>query len=216
LPKGASLSAGTLNADLNVTGPTNKLVIAGTVGLFNGVLAGFDLGSKMSTVASLAGIKTGKDLNIEKVTSNLRVATTGIQADNFLAVLPTIGNLAGAGTVDSKNNLDFKMLATLTKEASSAAGSAGGAGSAAGALGGILGAVTGGGSGGSEGLKIPFQIQGTTSDPKFIPDIGGLAKDLFKSQLGNLGGKSSPGATKAQNPADALSNLGGLFKKKKP
>ena len=218
LPKGASLSAGTLNADLNVTGPTNKLVIAGTVGLFNGVLAGFDLGSKMSTVASLAGIKTGKDLNIEKVTSNLRVATTGIQADNFLAVLPTIGNLAGAGTVDSKNNLDFKMLATLTKEASSAAGSVGGAGGAAGALGGILGAVTGGGSGGSEGLKIPFQIQGTTSDPKFIPDIGGLAKDLFKSQLGNLGGKSPAGTTKTpgQNPADAINAIGGLFKKKKP
>jgi AsmA protein len=228
LPKGASLSAGTLNADLNVTGPTNKLVIAGAVGLFNGVLAGFDLGSKMSSVASLAGIKSGKDLNIERFTSNLRVAPDGIKADNVLAVLPTIGNLAGAGTVDSKNNLDFKMLATLTKEASSmvssvggAGGAAlGGAGGAAGALGGLLGSVTGGGgSGGSSGgMKIPFQIQGTTSDPKFIPDIGGLAKDLFKAQLGNLGGKAAPGATKTpgQNPADAINALGGLFKKKKP
>lgn len=221
LPKGASLQAGALNSDLNITGPTNKLVISGDVGLFNGVLAGFDLGSKMSSVASLAGIKSGKDLNIEKLTSNLRMAPDGLKADNFIAVIPTIGNLTGAGTVDSKNALDFKMLATLSKEASSAAGSAGGgAASAAGALGGLLGAVTGGGSSGgcSEGLKVPFQIQGTTAEPKFIPDVGGLAKDLFKSQLGCLGGKSSSTANKnqpanANNPVDALS---GLFKKKKP
>ena len=216
LPKGASLQAGTLNSSLNLTGPTNKLVITGNVGLFNGVLAGFDLGSKMSSVASLAGIKTGKDLNIEKVTSNLRVAPTGIRADNFLAVLPTLGNFTGAGTVDSKNVLDFKMLATLTKEASSSASSSAGSG---GGLGGLLSAVTGGGgSACSEGLKIPFQIQGTTAEPKFIPDVGGLAKDLFKSQPGCLGGRSSSSSDKAQgqNPADAINALSGLFKKKKP
>src|SRR2546430_9676728 len=92
----------------------------------------------MSSVASLAGIKTGKDLNIEKVTSNLRVAPTGIRADNFLAVLPTIGNLTGAGTVDSRNVLDFKMLATLTKEASTSASSTAGPGG--GGLGGLLSA----------------------------------------------------------------------------
>jgi AsmA protein len=226
LPKGASLQSGMLNSDLVLTGPTNRVVTTGTVGLFNGVLANFDLGSKMSSVASLAGIKSGKDLNIEKLTSHVRMAPTGIQADNFLAVLPTIGNLTGAGTVDSKNILNFKMLATLTKEASSAAGSAaGGANNAAGALGGILGTVTGGSVGGGGcssggGLKIPFQIEGTTSDPKFIPDVGGLAKDLFKSELGCLGGKSSATASKApgpgQNPADAINSLGGLFKKKKP
>jgi AsmA protein len=223
LPKGASLQAGTLNADLNITGPTSKLVTNGTVGLFSGKLAGFDLGSKMSSVASLAGIKSGKDLDIEKLTSNLRMAPDGLRADNFLLILPTIGNLTGAGTVDSKNVLDFKMLATLTKEASNAAG--GVASGAAGALGGLLSSVTGGGvrgggcsSGG--GLKVPFQIQGTTSDPKFIPDVGGLAKDLFKSELGCLGGKASAGTTQApgpgQNPADAINALGGLFKKKKP
>jgi AsmA protein len=226
LPKGATLQAGTLSADLNLAGPSSKIVTSGTAGLFNGVLANFDLGSKMSTVASLAGIKSGKDLNIEKFTSNLRVAPDGIKADNVLAVLPTIGNLTGAGTVDSKNALDFKMLATLTKQASSAAGSAGTAASgAAGALGGLLGSVTGaGGAGGCTssggGLKVPFQIQGTTSDPKFIPDIGGLAKDLFKSELGCLGSRSTASTAKVpaqgQNPADAISALGGLFKKKKP
>jgi AsmA protein len=224
LPKGASLQAGTLSTDLNITGPTNRLVTTGNVGLFNGILAGFDLGSKMSAVASMAGIKSGKDLNIEKMTTNLRMATDGLKADNFIAVLPTIGDLTGAGTVDSKNTLDFKMLATLTHGATGAAGSAAtGASSAAGALGGLLGQVSGGagGAGGcgssGGGMKVPFQIQGTTSDPKFIPDVGGLAKDLFKSELGCLGGKSSSTANKNQpagnNPVDAI---GGLFKKKKP
>jgi AsmA protein len=225
LPKGASLQAGMLSTDLNITGPTNRLVTTGNVGLFNGILAGFDLGSKMSTVASMAGIKSGKDLNIEKMTTNLRMATDGLKADNFIAVLPTIGNLTGAGTVDSKNTLDFKMLATLTHGATGAAGSAASeVSSATGALGGLLGQATGGaagaggcGSSSGGGMKVPFQIQGTTSDPKFIPDVGGLAKDLFKSELGCFGGKSTSTANKNQpagnNPVDAL---GGLFKKKKP
>jgi hypothetical protein len=115
------------------------------------------------------------------------------------------------------------MLATFTHGATGAAGSAAGVSSATGALGGLLGQATGGagGAGGcgssGGGMKVPFQIQGTTSDPKFIPDVGGLAKDLFKSELGCLGGKSSSTANKNQpatnNPVDAL---GGLFKKKKP
>src|SRR6266852_1176333 len=115
LPKGASLQGGTLNTDLNITGPTNSLVTNGTVGVFGTKLAGFDLGSKMSSIASLAGIQSGKDLDIEKLTTNLHMAPDGLRAENFLAVLPTVGNLTGAGTVGSKNDLDFKMLATLSK-----------------------------------------------------------------------------------------------------
>ena len=213
LPKGASLAAGTLNSDLDISGPTNKLVITGNVGLFNGKLAGFDLGSKMSAVTALTGIKTGSDLLIDKLTSDLRMAPEGLKADNFVAVLPQLGNLTGAGTADAKNNLDFKMVATLNSSqsaSSSAAADSSGAG-----LGGLLGKVTGGGC--KSALTVPFQIKGTTSDPKFVPDVGGLAADLFKSKLGCVGGngttsQANPSATPA-NPVDAIS---GLFKKKKP
>jgi hypothetical protein len=66
---------------------------------------------------------------------------------------------------------------------------------------------------------VPFLIHGTASDPKFIPDVGGLAAGMLKSQLG-CAGTSAAGTTKTlaqgQNPADAISSLGGLFKKKKP
>lgn len=210
LPKGASLAAGTLNSDLDITGPTNKLVTTGNIGLFNGKLAGFDLGSKMSAIGSLAGVKTGKDLDIEKITSNVRMAPDGLRADNFQAVLPAVGSLAGVGTIDSKNNLDFKMAATLAT--SSVAGAAASP-VAAGA--GLLGKLSGGG--GCKTTTIPFMIAGTTADPKFVPDVGGIASSLLKSQLGCVGGLASGGSQQQQpnanNPVDALS---GLFKKKKP
>ena len=208
VPKGASLQAGTLNAELNLTGPTSKMITTGSVGLFSAKLAGFDLGSKMGGIASLAGIKSGKDLEIQKLTSELRMSPEGLKAENFIAVIPSVANLSGAGTVDSKNNLDFKMAATLTS-------TLGAVGSPVSDLGGLLG---GKGSGGCKsGTTVPFQIQGTTADPKFIPDVGGLAAGLLKSQLGCAGGLGATGAKDAgKAPVDAVKGLGGLFKKKQP
>jgi len=213
LPKGASLTAGTLSTNLNVKGPTNKLVTDGTIGLFNAKLAGFDLGSKMSGVSALTGLKTGKDLDIEKLTTNVHMASSGLRADNFLAVVPSLGNLAGAGTVDSKNNLDFKMAATLT---GSAIGAIGGSGAG---IGSVMGALGGGqGSGCKGGTTIPFMVQGTASDPKFVPDVGGVAAGMLKSQMGCAGGSAANvGKAGGQTPADAVNALGGLLgKKKKP
>jgi len=213
LPKGASLAAGTLNTDLNITGPTNKLVTNGSVGLFSAKIANFDLGSKMSTISMLTGLKTGQDLGIEKLTTNLRMAPNGLQAENFLAVIPALGSLIGAGTVDSKNNLDFKMAATLANSATFS--SSGGA--PVSGIGGVLGAI-GGGKGNCKGATIPFLVHGTTADPKFLPDVGGIAASLIQSQLGCAGGAAAGASPlqQTQNPADAINALGGLFKKKKP
>jgi AsmA protein len=208
IPKGASLQGGTLNANLNLAGPTNKLVTTGNVGLFNGKLAGFDLGSKMSGVASLAGIKSGKDLDIEKFTSNVRVAPDGIKTDNVDASVQGVGTLTGEGTIDSKNDLDFKMVATLTSPLGEAANPAG-------EVGGLIGKATGGAGGGCKngGTAVPFQIQGTTADPKFVPDVGGAAASMFKSQLGCMSGLGGNGA-KAAGQAGVGKALSGLFKKK--
>jgi AsmA protein len=215
MPKGASLQAGTLSTDLSLSGPTNKLVTTGTVGLFNAKLAGFDLGSKLSAISSLTGVKSGKDLEIQKMTSNVRMAPEGIQATNFDAVVPAVGTLVGGGTINSKNALDFKMAATLTDVL-------GEAGSPVGSTGALMGKL--GGGGGSKNCKsqttVPFQIQGTTSDPKFIPDVGGLAAGMLKSQLGCAAGGVPGGVVPGvggSNPADAIGQLGGLLgKKKKP
>jgi len=204
LPKGSSLQAGTLNADLQIAGPVNKLVTTGTVGVVNARLAGFDLGSKMSAVASLAGIKTGKDLDIEKLTTELRVAPNGIEAANFLAVVAGLGSLTGAGTIDARNGLNFKMVAQLMKSTSAPATpaapagtnvqpatSGGLAGLLSGGLsglksGGLKGVVQAAGAGCQGGITVPFQVKGTTADPKFVPDVGGLAAAALKSKLGCL------------------------------
>jgi AsmA protein len=214
LPKGASLQAGTLSTNLDMTGPTNKIVTTGSVGLFGGKLAGFDLGSKLSAISALTGVKTGSDLVIEKLTSNLRMAPDGLKADNFDAVVPALGSMVGGGTIDSKNQLDFKMAATLTDVIGQAA-------SPVNAAGGLFGQVMGGAGGGGckKGTTVPFQIKGTTADPKFIPDVGGLAAGMLKSQLGCVGGLAGnvPGAKGSQPDANnPLGQLGGLFKKKKP
>jgi AsmA protein len=238
MPQGASLQGGTLTAHLQLTGPTDKLVTTGNVGLFNAKLANFDLGSKLSAVTKLVGLNTGKDLDIEKMTTNLHVSPTGLQAQNFDAVVPSLGTLVGNGDIDAKNNLDFKMAATLKSAA--AAGAAGGAtqpntagasgGGAAGGLGGLFGQVTGnlpGGVGGAlgncksaggSGPTIPFQIKGTTKNPSFVPDVGGVAASMLKSQLGCLGGGAAqPKAQQQQpNPNNPIDAIGGLFKKKKP
>src|SRR6266478_2681572 len=207
MPSGASLQAGTLNTSLELSGPTNKLVTSGTVGMFNAKLVGFDLGSKLAGVSKLVGLNTGKDLDIEKMTTNLHMAPTGIEAQNFQALVPSLGTLVGNGTIDAKNNLDFKMAVTLKNAI----------GGAAGAAGGLLGNCKNA-SGGS-GPTLPFQIKGTTSDPKFIPDVGGVAAGMLKSQLSCFGGASQAKASpqqQQQNPSNPLDAIGGLFKKKKP
>lgn len=52
-------------------------------------------------------------------------------------------------------------------------------------------------------LGVPFSIQGTTADPKFVPDVKGIATGLLKNALKNNTGQQNP-----------LSGLTGLFKKK--
>ncbi len=221
LPSGSKLSAGTLSSDLHLTGPTNKLVTDGTIGLFNGKLSGFNLGQKMSSVGSLAGLKTGNDLEIQKFTSNVHMAPTGLRADNLDLVVPSLGTVVGNGTLDSKNNLDFKLVATVTAELGGAAGSA------VSSMGGLAGQALGGGASKckSGGLKVPLQVHGTTSNPQFVPDVGGAAASMLKSELacaggagGNLGGLATGLAGgNSSGTAGAINQLGGLLgKKKKP
>jgi AsmA protein len=54
---------------------------------------------------------------------------------------------------------------------------------------------------------IPLTVSGTTSDPKFLPDVKGMASGLLKNALN---GKATAGQ---QNPANTVM---GLFNKKKP
>jgi AsmA protein len=214
LPNGASIESGTLSENLTMAGPTTNLVTSGTAGIFSVKLAGFDLGSKMSSISAITGLKSGKDLDIEKMTANLRMTRDGLRADNFIAILPAFGQILGAGTIDAKNNLDFKMAATLKSGIANVANPTG-------ALTSVLG---GGSSGCKNGITVPFKIEGTTADPKFVPDVGGVAAGMLKTQLGCAGsgltGAKNLNPTNLNptnlNPTNPTSAIGGLFKKPKP
>jgi len=188
LPSGSSLQGGTLSADMTISGPVNKLVITGPVKLADTKLHGFDMGSKLSAISVLSGVKTGPDTTIQTFSSNVHVAPAGIQTDNVNLVVPAIGTLTGNGTVSPQNALDYKMTASLSGTVVSGLSQ----------LAGI----------GGKGANIPFFIQGTASDPKFVPDV----KGMMGSQLGKQLGSQVPGGQNGQGVVNAIT---GLFGKKK-
>jgi len=203
LPRGTALSGGTVAADLNVAGATNGLVTAGAVGLFNAKLVGFDLGAKVRAVSGFTGLNTSRDLDIRSLTTNVRIAPNGLRFDHFNAAVSSVGYLTGAGTIDARNHLDFRMVATLTAPLG---GGIGVATATAGVLNDVFGAFGGGPtrSSQSRGQRIPFLVQGTTSDPTIIPDVSGVSIPMLRDQI-----LKPPVKLQDVNP---LGMLGDLFK----
>ncbi|MBI2682371.1 MAG: AsmA family protein [Acidobacteriales bacterium] len=181
LPSGSQVRGGTASADLSLRGPLDRLVIAGPINVSNTKVEGFNLRSRASALSALAGMSSGSDLLVQLLNSNVRVAPEGIRTDGVNLVLPGIGTITGDGVIGSDKSLNYRMRAKL----------AGGGGVAGG-----LSALTTLGQ--SKG-EIPFLIQGTTSNPVFLPDVAGA--------IGNT----------AKAPVQTLEGIGGLFgiKKKK-
>jgi AsmA protein len=189
LPPKSTLKGGTLATNLTIAGPVDKLVTTGTIKLENSALAGFNLGSRLSAISALSGKSAGSnDTSIQNFSSDVHVAPDGTRAENINLTLPAFGVLTGSGTVSPSNALNFKMNANLS--------------------GGAVSGVTQMAGLGSKGGSIPFTITGTTSDPKFIPDVKGMAGGMLQQALK---GNGTPGAG-TQNP---LGGLSGMFKKKK-
>ncbi|HUI57831.1 MAG TPA: hypothetical protein VLY04_22795, partial [Bryobacteraceae bacterium] len=108
---------------------------------------------KMSTIERLAGIKGGPDTEIQELSSTVRVAPDGMNADGIKLVVPAIGNLDGAGTISPTNVLAFKMRATVHTF-------------------GVAAIV--------RDTPIPFTVEGTCSEPVFRPDIKTVVKEEVK------------------------------------
>jgi AsmA protein len=190
LPSGSHLKGGTLSANLDIAGPMDKLVITGPVRLADTSLAGFDLGSKMGALSAFAGKAVSKpDTAIRNFSLNARVTPANTEASNINLDVPAIGVITGAGTVSPAGALDFKMLANLS--------------------GGMVGGLNKVASMGSGKNGVPFAIHGTTSDPHFVPDMGGMAGSLASDAMKGLASRKIPGMNDATTKA-----LGGLFGKK--
>jgi AsmA protein len=187
LPSGSSLKGGTLSTNLGITGTTDKPVITGPIRVAETRLAGFNLSSRMSAISALSGVQTGSDTSIQNLSTDARVAPDGIRTDNLNLTIPALGVVTGSGTISPGGAMNYKMNANLT----------GGAVTGLSKLAGL------GGKGGS----IPFFIQGTTSDPKFVPDVKGMVSSQFNSFQG--------GNAQGQSAVDAISGLFGKKKKNK-
>jgi AsmA protein len=186
LPSGSTLHGGTLSMNVRGQGPAAALVATGNVGVFNTRLAGFDLGSKLSAVSKLTGGHAPSgDTQIQRLTSNVNYSPAGIQASNIVLVVGGIGQVTGSGTLSANNALNFHFVAQL---------SSGGGG----VLGNTLGKTV-------SMAKLPFAVQGTASQPKIIPDVGGIMGGAVSGLTGSLGGlkKGNVG-----NPGAAAQQLG--------
>jgi len=195
LPSGASLQNGSLQLNLAISGPVDKPTITGPVNLSNAKLAGFNLKSKLGALSSLTGLgggNSGSDTDIQTLSANLHVDPQGTQAENLILIVPAIGTITGNANISASGQLDCRMKAQISAS-----------GGAAESVTSAIASFTGGGN--SKGLTIPFTVTGTTSNPRFVPDVSGAVNNLVKSGAGTSG-----------NAASAASGiLGGLFNKKK-
>ncbi len=151
LPAGSKLDGGTAVAKLNIDGPVENLVSTGNLGINNVKLVGFDLGGKLAVIQALAGMKSNPTTTIQVLSANVKNSNEGTAIDNLKLVATDIGEITGSGTVSPNKALDFKMRIAVTSGFVPAA----------------LGTHAQAG--------IPFFIRGTAQDPKFEPDVKGLA-----------------------------------------
>src|SRR5262249_58962677 len=121
--------------------------------------------------AGMSGLR--RDDSFQNASLNARVAPEGTKADNINVNVPAIGVITGAGTVSPEGALAFKMIADLH--------------------GGVVGGLSKVAGAGSGGGGIPFAIEGTTSNPEFIPAVGGGGAGAAKDQICNRAKGEGPG-----------------------
>ena len=185
LPSGSKLNGGTLSADLAISGPLDKLVIAGPVRMSNTKLAGFDTGSKLGALSAFTGkAPSNPDTTIQNASLNARIDPEMTSADAINVTIPSLGVVTGAGTISPSGALDFRMTADLQSDRADARAQRTG---------------RGGDRGG-----VSFMIQGTASDPKFVPDVGSLAGNAAKGAL-----------QKSVSAQAGKTGVGGIFGRKK-
>lgn len=219
LPSGSRLQGGTLTTNLNVTGSAAAPIISGPVRIDNTNLAGFDLGSKLGPLSSLAGIKSGSGTAIQSLSANVAVNGGNVRTDNVSAIVPSIGSATGAGTISAAGALNYNVILKLTGVLGAVGGKGGAAAGAGGIAGQLMGMIPGGAAGGAAGKVIgnyagaalrngvPVAIGGTTSNPTFTPNMGGIMNSATNGAPRKGAAKPSPNST---NP---LTNaLGGLLK----
>jgi AsmA protein len=116
----------------------------------------------MKEIEKLAGIKASPDTEIQQLSGSVKMAPEGITTENLSLVLPAIGDVSGAGTIDPSNALNFKMQAAVH---------------------------TSGLAAGLRNEPIPFTVTGTCAEPVFHASIASAVKGEVKGLLKGLLGE---------------------------
>lgn len=204
LPSNSKLAGGTITANLGVKGPTTALVITGPVQMDNTRLAGFNLGSKLGGIGALAGVKSGDSTEIRQVRFNLTYSNAGIRTDNLFALVPSLGQATGAGSIASSGALSYQLL--VKPDLNSGVGGAAMTGIS------MLNGSAGGAASSVAKNGIPLTISGTTSNPVFSANMKSVTSNLIQDQATSLLSGKIPKSKSSQDPVSALSGL--LGKKK--
>ena len=183
LPEGSRLTGGSLSTSLVISGPTSNLSVSGPVQLTGTRLLGFDLGSKLTSLAKYTGGRLGsansgpgttiRSLGLKLHTGNGQVATDDIVAD-----IGGVGVVTGDGTVGEGATLHYSLLLKPTELISDPNGGAGMARDLASHLPGAwstraLGAIAYLSKGPLRN-GIPILIGGTAHHPTVTPNLGAL------------------------------------------
>jgi AsmA protein len=159
VPSGSKLQGGSLSVNLNIEGQTGALVMAGPIQLSNAKLAGFDIGSKMSVIPALTGKGGGgKDTTLQNCSATVRAAPDSTQVNAINVNIPSLGLVTGSGSISPAGALNFAMNADLSEAGPGVIRKGGGDGTA-------------------------FGIEGTTSDPKFVPDVKSMVGGAISSRV---------------------------------
>jgi AsmA protein len=168
LPKGAAFAGGTLDAEIVSEGFLNDLTIDCSMEIAGTSLTGFNLGDKIAPIASIAGLKSSMDTQIEKLRVSMRRTANGITVNNIHLVIPALGEISGAGTISPRHELDLTMRVAVSHNA--------------------LTAFTK-----EKAIGIGFFIRGDAANPEFIPDYNDAARVIIDAVLTGKG--SGTGST---------------------
>lgn len=166
LPGGSMFHGGTINANISLDGPVDRMVTSGSAQIANAHLSGLDLGSKLSSLPGMSSLKGSSVSPAVDLSTHFRVSPSGTKISGFNGQFSGVGNITGDGEITSDDQLDLKMALHLPSD----------------------GAVRFGLN--HVGLKnvpndIPFKVTGTTSMPVIIPDLSGMAKSTTKAVAKN-------------------------------
>ncbi|MBZ5555435.1 MAG: AsmA family protein [Acidobacteriia bacterium] len=196
--------SGTIDADLNASGPLESVASTEILKKLNGNVrlnfttvrvAGTDVGYQLASIGGFlkSAQKDQGATNISRLTGNIQIKN-GIAQTNDLQALLDIGNIGATGTANlATETLDLRMNAVLSKVFSQTVGGT--------SISGYMNTVLANSVG---ELVIPAIVTGTFQNPKYAPDLKRMAQMKLKGLLPS-----------SDNPSAGISTLlGGLLGKK--